>query len=538
MQQPLPSPAPLRSAGSGERRRFLNLAFAAADLLIELDAGLTIRFAAGACEALTGLTDRALVGRRIDALFGPALAARLSESAPEAEGGRIGLGSLALTSASGESVRGTLHLFTDPEAGGHLYLAFTRQAGSARASAQDSFLDAVERRLARARSDGQPVQVTLIELALPDTVREPAEIVSHFAGALGTDGHFQRIGRGKYGVFAATAMDADALAAGIAREAEKALGVRPGVTSSAFDLAEDGLTPSETMRALAYAVNRFARGDGETLAGRTLGETLQSAVEDTLGRINSLRSTLTNRAVSLRFQPIVSLNSRQILHFEALARIADGDSAAPVIAFAEQLGMSEDFDMLVCRMAIDLMQAARMRGQPVSLAVNLSAPAVSSEIFVRVLREMTQALGEARSDLLFEITETARIDNLEKVAGVVRALQGDGHHMCLDDFGVGEAGLTYLRALPVNFVKIDGSFAQNILACQRDQHLVQASAALAHRLGALTIAEMVEDEHTAQKLAELGIDLAQGYFFGRPQESIQAARALEMRILRREDCGR
>lgn len=121
------------------------------------------------------------------------------------------------------------------------------------------------------------------------------------------------------------------------------------------------------------------------------------------------------------------------------------------------------------------------------------------------------------SNLVFEITETAVMQDIDRAALFAERLVALGCHFALDDFGTGFASFTYLKRLPVEYLKIDIDFVRDLARSKRDMFVVRAIVSLAGDFGQQTIAEGVEDEHTADVLRELGVTLAQGYLFGRPE---------------------
>ena len=124
--------------------------------------------------------------------------------------------------------------------------------------------------------------------------------------------------------------------------------------------------------------------------------------------------------------------------------------------------------------------------------------------------------GVDPSLVTFEITETALMENLEAGEEFVKGLVAMGFGVALDDFGTGFGSFTYLKRLPIRFLKIDIDFVRDLVSNPHNQHLVRAIVGLARDFGYQTIAEGVEDAETLALLKELGVDLAQGYFLGRP----------------------
>jgi EAL domain-containing protein (putative c-di-GMP-specific phosphodiesterase class I) len=140
-----------------------------------------------------------------------------------------------------------------------------------------------------------------------------------------------------------------------------------------------------------------------------------------------------------------------------------------------------------------------------------------------VLNLLQRAIEEYRADpgsIIFEVTETAAVENLADARVFIEALQQVGCRFALDDFGIGFSSFYYLKNLPVDFIKIDGSFVRNMHKDPADAIFVKAISELAHGLGIITIAEFVEHAEVVQALRGLGVDMGQGYYLGKPAEAM------------------
>ena len=152
-----------------------------------------------------------------------------------------------------------------------------------------------------------------------------------------------------------------------------------------------------------------------------------------------------------------------------------------------------------------------------SLAINLSGHSVTDDSFLDYLLEQISEFGVGTSKLCFEITETGTISNLVKAADFVRTFRNIGCKFSIDDFGTGLASHNYLRELPVDYVKIDGTFITNIHSNRNDYAMARSINDLAHFLGQETIAESVENDAVVSTLREIGVDYLQGWGVGRPK---------------------
>jgi len=122
--------------------------------------------------------------------------------------------------------------------------------------------------------------------------------------------------------------------------------------------------------------------------------------------------------------------------------------------------------------------------------------------------------------MLIEVTESSRIKNLEKVGKVIQAIRAGGHRVCIDDFGAGSAALQYLRYLNVDVIKIDGMYVREIAKNANDRTLVKAIQFLCDEMKCESVAEMIEGEAEGTILRELGVDMGQGYHYGKPADHV------------------
>jgi diguanylate cyclase (GGDEF)-like protein len=229
--------------------------------------------------------------------------------------------------------------------------------------------------------------------------------------------------------------------------------------------------------------------------------------------VERIREAIDDRRMVLYAQPIVDLKLREIVRDELLVRMLDTDgNVIPPASFlptAERFGLIEEIDRLVLGKAIAL--AGRSR----PMAINLSGRSLSS----RQLLDDASAAIEAGLDpswLSFEITETAAVANMEQAQGFARALSDLGCSVGLDDFGTGFSSFSYLKHLPIDYVKIDIEFVRDARWNPFDQRLVQAIIDIAHTLEIETVAEGVEDADALAVIQGLGADYAQGFYLGRP----------------------
>ncbi len=232
------------------------------------------------------------------------------------------------------------------------------------------------------------------------------------------------------------------------------------------------------------------------------------------------RALVDDRFV-LYFQPIMDIKGNRISHYEVLLRMCDdhGDIILPAqfIDTVERIGMIHEVDRLVVKKAIACLAELRDHGQDVTLAVNLSGRAFNDpQLLSHVRHELKQSHVDS-SKLIFEITETAAVSDFAEAKSLMLAIKELGCQFALDDFGIGFSSFYYLKQLPVDYLKIDGSFIRHLAESFDDQIIVQAMSRVAAGFGKKTVAEFVETEVSLALLRKYNIDFAQGYLIGKPQ---------------------
>jgi EAL domain-containing protein (putative c-di-GMP-specific phosphodiesterase class I) len=156
----------------------------------------------------------------------------------------------------------------------------------------------------------------------------------------------------------------------------------------------------------------------------------------------------------------------------------------------------------------------------IRFAINLSGRAFEDKELLPLIHGILTDTGLEPSTLTFEITESAAISNLAAATKFIYKLKDMGCEFALDDFGTGFSSFAYLKNLPVDKLKIDGSFVKGLADTRMDQAMVQSMNQIAHALGKKTIAEFVENEATLDMLRAYGVDYAQGYYLSKPKPSI------------------
>ncbi len=218
----------------------------------------------------------------------------------------------------------------------------------------------------------------------------------------------------------------------------------------------------------------------------------------------------------LHGQSIMNLASMQVEQSELLIRMRKGRDDDELMAPAEFLPAAERFDLIQIVDRWVIARAVELAAGGHRLEVNLSAKTICDPMQVAWIERTILASGAPPENLIFEITETAAAANLTAARAFAQRLRKLGCAFALDDFGVGHGTFTYLRHLPVDYLKIDSQFVRNLPDDRDDQQVLRAIIGVAKQFEIKTIAEGVEDEATLLKLLQMGVDYAQGYHIARP----------------------
>lgn len=235
---------------------------------------------------------------------------------------------------------------------------------------------------------------------------------------------------------------------------------------------------------------------------------------------NKIRSALDEDKFILHFQPIYDLQSRKAIHYEVLLRMIgdDGNLIMPAtfLNIAERFGLIREIDHWVLHKAIQVQAESVKNNRPVSLAINISGRHFGNPKVLEWIRSYIKETGADPEKLIFEITETAAVENTEQAGYFTDELHKLGCKIALDDFGIGFSSFHYLKHMPVDIVKLDGSFVKNLGFDDFDKVFVKTMSDMASGLKIKCIAEFVEREETVSILKELGVEMGQGFHLARP----------------------
>lgn len=301
--------------------------------------------------------------------------------------------------------------------------------------------------------------------------------------------------------------------------------------STGIALSQDGLAAVDLLRAADTAMYRAKR---RSCRYQLFDEEMRARSVERLSTESALHRALERGEFRLLYQPAVSVADRSIVGLEALLRWQHPQRG--LVPPKEFIPVAEDTGLIVpigkwvlneaCRQA-ERWRLAGRGGEVPWLSLNLSAHQLTGLALVDQVSAALRETGTEPWGLHLEITESALMEDTEAVWGVVRALKDLGVRLSIDDFGTGYSSLLYLKRLAVDTLKIDRSFVDGVGREPEDTAIVMAVLGMAHSLGLAVVAEGVETKQQLDALRELGCELAQGFYFARPEPAEVISRLLQ-----------
>jgi diguanylate cyclase (GGDEF)-like protein len=245
---------------------------------------------------------------------------------------------------------------------------------------------------------------------------------------------------------------------------------------------------------------------------------------------STLREALANDGFELHYQPLMEVVSGDISHFEALLRLPTAEGILGPESFlpaATRFGLMAEIDRWVLARVVRALRDITPSAPTITLAVNLSGFAFDDENLAAYLGGLLKQHGVSGQRIVLEITEQLAVRFAANTDKQIAALRAMGCELAIDDFGSGYSSFTYLKRLPVDYLKIDGAFIRNLARDRVDQAMVRMVGEVARAAGMRTVAEHVTNAATLETLRKYGIDYAQGYYIGKPSPDLPAVRAAE-----------
>lgn len=500
--------------------QLLAFVFASADMVLEIADRNLVSFATGAAVRLLGRGADTILGRPWRDMFEPGEIEMVEAALRDVQPGeRRGPYTVHLATPRGPQPV-AMTLFQMPQRDNFVAISLSLRApgvssvkmDEAGLTSREEFESAASDLLKQAERDGASLHVDLLEFAglagalssMPGSaaidVRRKLAAMLRAASYGGLPAAM--IGPDRFALLRSGKVDADVLGQRVRDMAGPTIQLVTGA------LALDSASPTESLRAIRYAIDRCIE-EGPPLAAKSF----EAALRQTVTESSRFKELLKEGRFELVYQPVVDLKTRKIHHYEALTRFEGGGGPAATIKLAEELGLVREFDLSIVR---TVAQALAEAPDNVCIAANISAFSLQSEGFVDEVLKITQITPKIRPRLMLELTESHKIFDLAAANGLIQRLRDVGHVVCLDDFGAGAASMDYLRQIEADVVKFDGRFVQALSARPRDRVILGRIAELCVELGVSTVAEMIETEEVAKAVCELGVELGQGWLFGKP----------------------
>jgi len=237
----------------------------------------------------------------------------------------------------------------------------------------------------------------------------------------------------------------------------------------------------------------------------------------TINMSQTVRNAIAENRMTLYFQPIFDIKNNKISYYEALVRLVetDGRIIGPnnFIPALEAAGEMHLLDRWIIKLAIN---SLKEHPELIHIAINLSAQAFKDDNLVPTILENLTASGVSPTRITFELTESASLFNVHATQRIITKLHTLGCSFSVDDFGSGFSSFAYLKDLPADYIKLDGSFIQNLHRDKIDRTLVKSMIDVIQALGKKAVAEYVENEAILDILKSMGVDFVQGYHIGHP----------------------
>lgn len=300
---------------------------------------------------------------------------------------------------------------------------------------------------------------------------------------------------------------------------------RPQYVSSSIGIAlypQDGITPDSLLSNADMAMYD-AKNNGKN-AYRFYHRKLEAHAREQMDIERELRKAINNQELEIYLQPKIGLDCNQILGAEVLMRwfTASGESIPPdlFIPIAESTGLIKKIGEFAISSAISLLEQWQLEGiAPLKLAVNLSIIEFQDEHFIDYIIESISNSSISGDQLIIELTESIFMENKEKMSKTMHKLKHYGVAFALDDFGKGYSSFSYLQLLPIDYLKIDKSFLQNVITDEQSAAIAKCIIDIGHNLDLAIIAEGIEDQETLDYVSKTHCEMAQGFFMYRPMPS-------------------
>lgn len=536
--------------------RFAALAFCRADILLQVSTNLAVKFCTGPAQTVFGKKDHELIGTNFLDLIHPDDQATVQEM--------FGFGTkdariedLMVRAQTSMKVEPEIAIsgYRVPDFDNDFFLAIKvapkqtipigrkpedRDTESGVLS-NDAFMDAATQRMKSYEAAGGKPKVSMInigdlsEAGIEAGSAKENEVLKAIGQALSTESlggdTAGRIDDENFSVVHGDGVDATALSEKISSAmvaaAPETKSLLPKIAT--MDGASNGMDDKQMAKAMLYSLQEFTKNDGEMPSG-DLSTMLEERLAENVLAVEKFRNICADGSFDLVYMPVARLSDGTFHHYEALTRFREnaGESPFQLITLAEEVGIISEFDLAVAQRALETIDAALENGPCIPVAINVSGHSISDPEFCQKLLDLLTTRIGVEEHISLEITESAEINDLEGVNNAIQKFRRIGFKVALDDFGAGAASFDYLNSFDVDTVKFDGPVVKRAVATRKGKAFLASMATLCHEIEVETIAEMVEDQALADFLKVCGIELGQGWYFGKPMSTEDAFPGINM----------
>lgn len=534
--------------------RYAALAFCRADVLLQISTDLEIKFCSGPTQTFLGKQDRELKGRDFldiiyfddrqmveQAISDDSLDARIDDLIvrTQCEGGRI-----TTVAISGYRVPDFdndffLAIKTSPKTQ-KVYEAPLERDEESGVLDDEAYVEVAADRIRQVEAAGGKAKMSMVNIGdLREAgIEEGSEQEGQVLRAIGDVLNSQslggdtagRIDDGNFSLVHDDSVDqaqlAEKISKALSSSAPEARSLMPKVATVNADTS--GMDDQQLAKAMMYSLQEFTKNGGDVPEG-DLSAAIQREMDRNVKGIEQFKKICRDGTFDLVYMPVCRLSDTSVHHYEALTRFRNTDVESPfqLITLAEEVGVIQDFDISVAERAISTVQAALKIGDCTPVAINVSGHSISDPVFCENLNKLLTTNFGLEDHLSLEITESAEIADLKGVNQAIQEFRRAGFKVALDDFGAGAASFDYLNSFDVDTVKFDGPVVQRAVKTRKGKAFLASMATLCREIEVETIAEMVEDAPLADFLKQCGIELGQGWYFGKPMPQDQAFKGVE-----------
>ena len=529
-----------------ERDRYVSLAFAWADLLVELDRDFKIKYIAGATQAFFGKKSAELIGQSFRDLAAPADAPLIGQMLKQAQrAGRLNDEVIRVVGVNGTQFWVAIAAYClDPE-NGLIYVGLRRSSPKSATAPADkdggladatTFSALAADRMKRLTAAGESAELTLVsipgmsdlqERLAPDAAQKMMQGVGDLLKASSVGGDAAaRVGENQFSIMHSAGTNVSDVLKTLETITQQfdPSGMGAKVEAATMKMDElSAVSEEDLAKGLLYTLTKFRNSEGEGISVKDMASNMSSMVTQAMDEVTRFRQVVSQAQFFVALQPIININSGEIHHYEALCRFDRnaGESPFKTITFAEETGLIHDFDFAMARKVMEWLSKFPRNNDKYRVAVNVSGFSIGKESYVDALMKMLKENEWTQGKLMFEITESSRMSDLDEANKFIHTLRDKGYHVCLDDFGAGAASFQYLSVLDVDVVKLDGSAIKNAQKAIKGRAFLSALTELCRRMKVETIAEMVDSREALEFCRDCGCDYVQGFLFGKPSPEVR-----------------